>query len=262
MTLRPETRQRLLDISARFYEQHGSSFDATRSHPWPGWKELWKQLQDHLSIQISCFDVGCGNGRFRLFLEAFGEAIIYTGVDLDRGLLDIARRELSHLPDVRLIQRNLLERTEDIVPEASQDVVVLFGVLHHVPDESQRHRLLTHLASRVAPGGVLVASIWRLDQDTERFARKTISWSEWNGLQSDSTRIDPSDLDEGDTLLGWRGDRTTPRYCHFPTDAEIERLAELGPEIELLERFEADGPTERDNLYLVWRRRDPPPVPC
>lgn len=262
--MRPETRQRLLDLSARFYETHGATFDSTRGHAWPGWERVWDLVEPLTSSdrQLHCFDAGCGNGRFGQFLHERHRKLRFVGIDLDEGLLEAARRELSHLENAELLRHDLLESLDDVVAEASQDLVTLFGVLHHVPDESRRRDLLRRLASRVAPGGILVSSVWRLDRDAERFARKTVPWSEWNGPRRPDERIDPSDLDEGDALLSWRGDRSTPRYCHFPTDVEIERLAVLGPEMELVERIEADGPTGRDNLYLVWRRRDPAPVPC
>lgn len=258
--MRLDTRQRLLDISARFYQRHGDSFDTTRVHPWPGWDRVWEYVSDraHPDQPLACLDAGCGNGRFGLFLaKRLGEqqtALRYVGLDLDPVLLEAARRDLVDQSDTSLHCVDLV--TNDLhAPPASQDLVVLFGVLHHVPDESVRWGLLRRLARCVAPAGILVVSIWRLDQDADRFARKSIDWSEWNAGCEPARRIDPSDLDPGDALLSWRGDRSTPRYCHFPTDPEIERLAEPSPELEIVDRFEADGPTGRDNLYLVWRRR-------
>ena len=258
-TLQPETRDRLLNISARFYERHGDSFHSTRNHPWPGWDQLWKLTQAQLPGRIRCLDAGCGNGRFARFLRDQTDSMSYLGVDLDEGLLAAARRDMADLESADLVRRDLVrDGLRDAVPADSQHLVTLFGVLHHVPDEDARRDLLRQLAKRVAPGGILVASIWRLDQDPDRFSRKEIPWPEWNDAQAPDDRIDPVDLDEGDALLSWRGDRATPRYCHFPPEAEIERLADLGSDLcfdlSLEERFEADGPTGRDNLYLVWKR--------
>lgn len=261
LTLRPVTRQSLLDISTRFYERHGASFDATRGHPWPGWDRLWQLVSSSRAPdrRLACFDAGCGNGRFGRFLRERHRGLRYVGVDLDEGLLDAARRELDGIPGVSLHRLDLAEDDPGrVVPARSQDLVVLVGVLHHVPDEAVRRRLLRRLAGLVAPGGILVASFWRLDRDETRFGRKRVPWERWNAGQPAERRIDASDLDPGDVLLRWRGDETVPRYCHFPDEAEIARLSSAAADLELIETFEADGPTGRDNLYLVWRRANLP----
>lgn len=260
--MRPETRQRLLEISVRFYVRHGSSFDATRAQPWPGWTRLWESLRDGLpaSGELCCFDAGCGNGRFALFLAeqlgtaGAGKRLAYVGVDLDSGLLDAARRDLAALPHAVLQQADLCGSDDPHVEPGSQDLVTLFGVLHHVPEEATRRAMLQKLAGLLAPGGRLVVSIWRLDQDPVRFEKKLVPWTLWNETQPTAQRVSLRDLEDGDVLLSWRGDQEAPRYCHFPTEGEIERLVALDSRLEPVERFVADGPTGRDNLYLTWRR--------
>jgi SAM-dependent methyltransferase len=265
--LHAETRQRLLEISARFYERHGASFDASRGRPWPGWSRLWESLRGELAPggKLRCFDAGCGNGRFALFLHerlsALGDSrpdLRYVGVDLDAGLLASARRDLEPrlaATDFELASLDLADGDPpEIAAAASQDLVTLFGVLHHVPDEAVRRSILQRMATLLAPGGRLVASIWRLDQDAERFETKRVPWPRWNESHEAEQRICLEHLEDGDVLLSWRGDCEVPRYCHFPTNDEVERLVDLGPGLEPAERFEADGPTGHDNLYLTWRR--------
>ncbi|MDA8019163.1 MAG: class I SAM-dependent methyltransferase [Thermoanaerobaculia bacterium] len=260
--VRQETQRRLLEISTRFYQRHGESFDMTRSRAWAGWDRFWRKIARSESAQegpLRCLDAGCGNGRFALFLGSKVDSLEYLGVDLDAGLLDSARTVPPGRHRLRFVRRDLIrDDLSALVPEQSQDLVTLFGVLHHVPGEASRRRLLRELGSRLTGGGRLAASIWRLDRDEKRFARKRISWSEWHETRSEAEHVDESDLDVGDVLLSWKGDRTTPRYCHFPDDAEIDRLAALGPDLAIEHRFEADGPTGRDNLYLVWRRANLP----
>ena len=133
------------------------------------------------------------------------------------------------------------------------DLIVLFGVLHHVPGIGNRQGLIRRLGRRLAPTGALAVSIWRFDQ-TPRFRRRVVPWPTHNQQRAgrDLKPVDLETLEAGDTLLSWGGDIEHPRYCHFPDDAEIDSLI-TAPRLRLSDRFEADGPSGSDNLYLVWQ---------
>lgn len=59
------TIQRLNAINREFYRVTAREFDQTRGAAWPGWERLLPYLHPPLSV----LDVGCGNGRFGLFLR-------------------------------------------------------------------------------------------------------------------------------------------------------------------------------------------------
>ena len=209
---------------------------------------------------LRVLDAGCGNGRFGRAVAAHVGSVEYTGIDSDPALVDAARRQLDTLGQsvsVRLAVGDLLLEplADHLDADASFDCIGLFGVLHHVPGEARRIRLLTELAARLAPGGRLAASVWRLDHKP-RFDRKRLPWDEHNrrAAARGEPAIDVDDLEPGDHLLTWSGDLDRPRYCHFPTDAEIERWLEALSNVELVHRFHADGREGDDNLYLVWGR--------
>src|SRR5690242_4100695 len=92
-----KTIARLNQINREFYRITAEDFDQTRGESWPGWERLLPYLQTPLSV----LDVGCGNGRFGVFLrENFvGASLInYHGIDSNPALLEQARAALDSLP--------------------------------------------------------------------------------------------------------------------------------------------------------------------
>ncbi len=249
-------------INRRFYDRFAAEFDATRERPWPG----WKRLAGHLSPlpagategggPPAVLDVGCGNGRFGVFLaRRWAGTFRYLGLDGCAALLRAAEGRLAAAVDGPELRRfDVLEEDPATVLGTGRfDLVAVFGVLHHVPGSARRRRLLQDLGRLLAPDGILATSIWRLDR-SRRFQRLLVPWDTYNRqrLRRGLEPIDLSMLEAGDVLLSWGGDEEHPRYCHFPEDAEIESwIATAEP--RLIDRFEADGPSGRDNLYLVWR---------
>ena len=233
------TRQALLNLNRRFYDEGADRFSATRTHPWAGWKELLPALVDQKPWE-SCLDVGCGNGRFARFLEK--AALLpqhYLGLDGSSALLDVARGALPTSTCTFLeLGFDALPRE---LPHQPFDLIALFGVLHHLPGRGARQSWLEDLARRVAPGGLLAFSIWRLDLFPDRFEKLRLPVPPEFGLE------------DGDALLSFDGRQDLPRYCHFPTEGEIADFCRL-PGFHELHRWRADGPSAADNLYVLMRK--------
>ena len=250
--MNPDVERVLRAINRRFYDRHADHFDATRERPWPGWQRV---AECFLPTPGAVLDAGCGNGRFGAFLAGhWGDSFRYVGLDSCQALLRSAAQRLDGLIDAPALHRlDVLEGGLDrAIDEEPFDLAVLFGVLHHVPGIAHRQNLLRRLSSRLSPGGILVASLWRLDPP--RFARRVVPWATYNArlTRRGEATVDLEALDTGDVLLTWGGDAEHPRYCHFPDETEVDALADA-PGRDLIDRFEADGPSGRDNLYLVWR---------
>ena len=75
----------LREINRKFYDGLAQPFTQTRQRPHDGFFELMNYLPDE---KVSLLDVGCGNGRFGLFLEQHKRLIDYTGIDFSVGLLE------------------------------------------------------------------------------------------------------------------------------------------------------------------------------
>ena len=227
-------------LNRQFYHTTAAHFDRTRARPWAGWERLLPYLAA-LPRPLHVLDVGCGNGRFGVFLaERLGaENVRYHGVDSAPALLERARAALANMP-AQLEQRDVLESP---LPEGAYGLVALFGVLHHVPGYAKRRALMRELAARVAPGGLLTLTAWCF-YEFVRFRRRIQPWPE--NLRAE----------KHDYLLDWQSGPRAVRYCHYVDEAEhADLLAATG--LEVLETFRADGKSGTLNRYSVLRRPAP-----
>ncbi len=181
-------------------------------------------------------DVGCGNGRFGIYvIERLGkDGLHYVGLDSSAALLDKARAALAGI-DARFEQRDLVDQPPDD-PLGQFDLVVLFGVLHHIPGADRRLALIRSLADRVAPGGILAFTEWRF-YEVERLRDRIVPFSA-------DLSVEP-----GDYLLDWRLGEIAHRYCHYVDEAEHARLMAAAG-LPVLAEYRADAA----NHYTLLRR--------
>jgi tRNA (uracil-5-)-methyltransferase TRM9 len=224
------TIQTLNQINRDFYNTVADDFDSTRQQAWSGWETLLPYLKTPLSV----LDVGCGNGRFGLFLaQHLTGPIQYHGIDNNSALLQHAHVALADL-DAEFETRDIIDHPPD---KGSYDLVAVFGVLHHVPGAEQRLELMHTLAQRVAPGGLLAFACWRF-YEYERFRQRIVPW--------------PADLaaDPNDFLLDWRHGANAIRYCHYVDDTEHRALIQATGLKEVVS-YRADGFTGDVNCYSL-----------
>lgn len=229
------TIQRLNALNREFYRVTAADFDATREKAWAGWLRLLPYLPTPLTV----LDVGCGNGRFGLFLaENLSGSIAYTGVDNSPSLLAHARESLQHYP---LLQFTLIEQDVIETPllPGQFDLVALFGVLHHIPGAANRLDFMRRLADQAKPGGYLVFAAWCF-YEFERYRERIIPWS------------DDIQVEAHDYLLDWRRGERALRYCHYVDEAEHTALIVATGLTEVL-TFRADGMAGRMNRYSLLR---------
>lgn len=189
----------------------------------------------YLHSGIRVLDVGCGNGRFGVFIaENLQGAFSYTGLDSSAVLLERARLALAHV-QAQLRVHDLV--TAPLGEDMGQfDLVVLFGVLHHVPGAARRLDLMRRLARCVALGGWLVFSEWHFYED-ERLRARILPWDA-------EMQVEP-----GDYLLDWRRGTTALRYCHYVDEQEHQELLAATGLVRVAE-FRADSA----NLYSVLHK--------
>ncbi len=96
----------------------------------------------------SVLDAGCGTGRVAIELAARG--IEVTGVDLDRSMLDEARRKA---PDLTWLHDDLAR----VELDRRFDAVVMAGNVMIFVAPGSEAAVVANMARFVAPGGVLVA---------------------------------------------------------------------------------------------------------
>ncbi len=243
------TQAALRRINRDFYSRHAADFDRTR-HPggWPGWRRVVETAAQTTNRPLRVLDLGCGNGRFALFLEHNSQLrqdrpFVYHGIDLSSELIDHARAARAGLDHIRFEVNDIENCTLD---EATYDLVTLFGVLHHIPGFDTRRRTLERAASAVAPGGLLALTCWQFADDPG-FERRRLDWASEAG-------VDPAELEPGDHLLRWGpADSQARRYCHHTDEPELDRLACRLPLAEVAP-YCSDGPGGRQNLYWLGAR--------
>ena len=138
--MKPETVERLLALNRGFYQRAARSFSETRRAPWPGWARLLERFTE--ASAVSVLDLGCGHGRFLAELERRGLARDYLGVDSSGALLELAR---TRHPGARFLEADATA----LAIEERFDLVVAFGLLHHLPSFELRARFIRHFAPLV-----------------------------------------------------------------------------------------------------------------
>lgn len=113
-------------------------------------------------------DVGCGTADILTFLPASSH---YFGFDLSQSYVDAAKKRYAGRPNSSFLCADLNEMAPDAMPPC--DLAIVFGVLHHINDESAR-RLMESLHDRLAPGGRLITVDPTLVEGQARIARELI----------------------------------------------------------------------------------------
>ena len=102
-------------------------------------------------------DLGCGTGAMLALLPP---EVAYVGVDLDPGYVERARTRFGSRGTFVCADITTYD------PGPAFDVVILYGVLHHLDDEAVRAvSAVAHRALR-APGRLLCAEPCRTDEQT------------------------------------------------------------------------------------------------
>lgn len=251
---------RLCALTGEFYRANAESFSQTRQSPWQGWVRLLEVMDARAAERepLCVLDLACGNLRFERYLaDALpGRMLSGWAVDNCEPLVEAGERsEFGPLSRIAFQNLDVIERLsggrlrESLeAPDASRDLAVSFGFMHHVPLERWRAELLRTLIAKVRPGGFVAVSFWRF-LNSDKLARK----AQETTIRARAELVIP-ELPPNDYLLGWQDTQGLYRYCHHFDELEIERLlAAVADSAELVSRFEADGKTGNLNEYVVLR---------
>ncbi|MEA2056343.1 MAG: class I SAM-dependent methyltransferase [Patescibacteria group bacterium] len=247
------TIQQLNQLNQKFYQDIAEDFADSRQYYWQGWSQLLPEIKklteadDGVKKEIKVLDLGCGNGRFAQFLNKHQINFSYVGVDNNQKLLKLARNNLKELEVNFKIQSIdlvsvLLERGLEHHFKEKFDFIVVFGVIHHIPDLQLRKKLFLSLARLLTKGGVAVVTAWQF-ANRARFKEKIIA--------PQKVGLNQNQLEENDFILDWKRGKTSYRYCHYLTLKEAKTFLQELPSFKLKKHFLADGKSNDLNLYLV-----------
>jgi len=239
-----DTRNKLLAINCKFYDQFAGSFSATRHQVQPGVHKLIHRMLQSKAI----LDVGCGNGTLARMLAVEGFQGSYLGLDMSEGLLTSAI-ELLEEPSKGTFNFMPLDLADpnwhQSLPGSSYDWLACFAVLHHIPGEELRAQTARNFAFLVSNTERVALSVWQW-QNSPRLKKRVVPWSTVN--------IDPEDLDDGDVLLDWRAGKTIGlRYVHTFSEDTLSKLAQKAG-FKVIESFYSDGKEGDLALYQIWQK--------
>ena len=236
-------------MNRRFYDAHADAFVRKRQYAWRGWARVPVPPPGPRRGRVRLLDVGCGHGRFLADWIAKGRPPVdYVGVDFSPVLLERARWTAKPRPADTVAWREASLPDPAVDFEAPFDLVVAFGVAHHVAGAERRRAFLRQLASFARPGGLVVVTVWRFGREPRFLGRG---------------RPPPAEIaamDPHATVLDFDGEGE--RLCVDLPDAETDAWAASSGLVER-DRFEADGQSGALNRYLVFVRADtsPPAAP-
>jgi tRNA (uracil-5-)-methyltransferase TRM9 len=242
---------RLLDLNRRFYAEQAGAFSATRQRIQPGMARClseWAGQQGGFAASNGqrLLDLGCGNGNLAAWLSGQGYQGWYTGIEQSVELLNQAETgsDRYSFQEADLSKPDWLAE----LPTQPFDLVTCFAVLHHIPGEGLRLRLLREIKRLLAPDGVFIHSVWQV-YNSPRLVKRIQAWDRF-GLKS-------VDVDEGDILLDWRAETIEPgqslRYVHVYDEAELQRLADKSS-FRINASRSSDGKEGNLGLYQTWSR--------
>jgi SAM-dependent methyltransferase len=113
--------------------------------------ELQRVIRARVPTARTLLDVACGTGGHLVHLRRWFEV---AGVDLDQGMLAVAR---AKLPDVELTEADM--RSFD-VGRRFDAVACLFSAVGYMQTPAELDAAIGAMARHVAPGGVLVVDGW------------------------------------------------------------------------------------------------------
>ncbi len=256
-----ETIEKINKLNQRFYKLTADPFSKTRQDSWPGWFELAKrisffEIRKHLKI----LDLGCGNGRFAHFLYNQGIDFEYIGIDSSPELLEKARKGFQDKSvKAAFYEFDLIRDDWAFDLESGYDLILLFGVMHHLPGETSRKKILTVCNKLLSNQGFLVFTTWQFLKSSHLQKRIVFS-PDFDSKNSNFRRLsldldfDLNKLGEGDYILDWQKEVIAYRYCHNYSEQEVLSLCQESG-LQIYNSFEADGKEGDINRYYICKKQ-------
>ena len=217
--------KQIIKLNEKFYQLVSKDFSKTRQRPWKGWDRVGEMITEVFDDEIksgkdlSVLDLGCGNGRFYDFIKKQIPKIKYAGVDTNNDLLNEAQKNYS-LGNNSVVFNNLdiFNNVKEI--KEKYNVVVAFGITHHVPVSIFRNDWFKSLLELMNDKSILILTFWDFEEES------------------------------GDYLLGWSDNVNAARFCHKYSHKELDDIIKEyeSVSVKLIEIFNSD----KENHYLIF----------
>lgn len=245
------TEQKIIQLNKSFYDNISKHWNHNPSYYWQGWYKLLPYLQKKIGLtgSIKILDLGCGNGRFLSFLHFhFPDIQVdYTGVDnSDFSKIDIS---LYNSIKVKFINQDLLQKDWNL--NDKYDIVVAFGIIHHIPGERLLYTFFDNLASSLADNGLIIFTTWQYMR-LERL-RKRVLIGEKKLQLTKELCIDEKELRPGDNFLDWTMGDYGVRFSHYFEEREVCEIID-SYRLNLLDNYLDDDREQNRNQYFIVKK--------
>jgi SAM-dependent methyltransferase len=245
--MKQQTIDKLIALNTHFYVNVEKEFSATRQILWRGYQSLFDYLNSTNNSILTVLDIACGNGRFVKTLEQnLNNKFSYLGLDNNKFLIDEASKSFKS-ESIRFKNFDIFNEDLSIIDEKF-DLIVVFGLLHHIPSNELRIKFMKSLRGLLNINGRLVFTTWNFTQI--KLFENRLNDDEINNLG-----IDLTELDENDYFLKWNNSNENIRYCHYYSDKEISNLLSHN-DFKLDYKFLADGKDAKTNTYYIISRQE------
>lgn len=233
-----KAKKYLLQTVSRNYENIAVDFDQTRQRPMkPMVHEIVKNLNFQTGFRV--LDLGCGNACFLPVLSLYQKDFFYLGVDASSNLIDLAKKNQGNYFKVL----NILDL--DKLEEKDFNIIFSWAVLHHVPGEDLRQKVLQDVFAKLKDGGLFVFSVWKLSGIAQK---KKYCFGKMFFKQLLHGRI----IDSGDFIFPWKGsaqnDVDRIRYYHNFSKKELRTMIDKS-QFKIEEFLEDDF-----NYYYILKK--------
>ena len=255
--MKAATVQALNNLNQEFYNQIGPIWNPASDYYWEGWEILLESIKVAGKQEFKVLDIGCGNARFFQFLQdRLPEIkISYTGIDNSNFLLTQGQLQIAKSPNnCNLINTDVLKTDWLKKIDSKFDLVVMFGLMHHIPGKINRLELFSNICNLINPNGKLIFTTYQF-LDLPRLQKRVVDFNKPdNSNLAQILGIDLVDLEKGDYILDWVKLKTSYRYCHYFDHDEIKELIGL-QKVTLKKDFLADDRVSNRNRYFVLENK-------
>jgi tRNA (uracil-5-)-methyltransferase TRM9 len=248
----PQTEKKLIDINRHFYDTISKFWNNDPEYYWRGWYELIPFIQAQIDSKkcVSVLDLGCGNGRFLSFLHSQFSGVDFTYVGVDNAQFEKIDPTKYSTIDAKFVEADILFDEWDF-GQKTFDIVVAFGLIHHIPGERLLSDFFANVAGVMNEQGITIVTTWQYMR-LERLQKRLILGKE-RQLLLEKLEISGEELRTGDNFLDWiKGDYGI-RFSHYFTEEEVGSvLSNHGIQAECV--YLADDREQNRNQYFVIKK--------